>query len=189
MDKTSNEIWKPVVGYDGFYEVSSVGRVRSVYRVVRGKYGKTQSKPGRLLKPATNKDGYYYVTLSKEAKAKHFFIHRLVATAFIQNSPNKEQVNHINEDIKDNRVENLEWVTSKENINHGTRTLRMALTRRQFDRFAKPVLQISAETKRVIAEYRSIREAYRETGADRVSIYRCCSNKQKKAKGFLWKYK
>lgn len=189
MEDFSNEIWKPIVDYEGLYEVSSLGRVRSVDRVVRGNYGHPQSKKGTILKGRVDKDGYIDIVLSKNCKTKHFRAHRLVAIAFIPNPSNKEQVNHINECPSDNRVDNLEWVTCKENINYGTRSSKMAGTRVQRGILSKPVIQIDAATKQVIAEYRSIHEAERETGAKHSNISRCCYGKQKLAKGFLWKFK
>lgn len=112
--------WLPIKNYEGFYEVSDTGLVRSVDRITRH----NRKRKSHVLKMIADRDGYLRVHLSKDNVHKTFIVSRLVATTFIQNSDNKCQVNHINENKLDNRVCNLEWVNPKENINHGTRTTR-----------------------------------------------------------------
>jgi hypothetical protein len=104
------EIWKSLADYDGIYEVSSHGRIRSLPR----KHGKRNKS---ILKPVDN-TRYYQYHLSKNSESKFLLAHRLVASAFIPNPENKPQVNHINGNGKDNRVENLEWATPSENGLH-----------------------------------------------------------------------
>lgn len=104
------EIWKSITGYEGLYEVSNLGRVKSLPKS-KG-YAKSD---GCFMKPFISKDGYLLVTLSKNSNQKHFQIHRLVAKAFIPNIKNKPQVDHINRIRDDNRVENLRWVFPYEN--------------------------------------------------------------------------
>lgn len=101
------EIYKDIVGYEGLYQVSNLGNVKSF------KYGKQ-----RILKPGVNKCGYLNLNLWINSFSKNFKIHRLVAKAFIENIDNKEYVNHINGIKTDNRVENLEWCTASENQLH-----------------------------------------------------------------------
>lgn len=101
------EVWKDINGYEGLYQVSNLGNVKSL------KYGKE-----RILKPDVSKFGYLFVDLCKNNICKSFRVHRLVAIVFIPNLENKEQVNHINGIKTDNMVQNLEWVTAKENIQH-----------------------------------------------------------------------
>ena len=112
------EIWKDVKGYEGIYQVSNTGLVRSIDRVnSRGAKIK-----GRVLAQAEGKGGYKVVCLSKEGKAKEGKVHRLVAQAFIENLGDLPQVNHIDGDKENNEVENLEWVTAKRNIEHAHET-------------------------------------------------------------------
>lgn len=117
----TEEIWKDIEGYEGGYQVSNLGRVRSVERFIKFKQnGKEVVKryKSKILQPYRDKDGYLRVLLSYGGKRKNDFIHRFVAQAFIVNPENKPQVNHINTIKEDNRVENLEWVTCLENIRH-----------------------------------------------------------------------
>lgn len=111
------ETFVPVKDYEGFYEVSNLGRVRSLYRVdCRGQKRKSQIiKQVRIL-------GYHKVSLSKDRIEKQHFVHRLVAIAFIPNTHNKPQVNHIDGNKSNNKLSNLEWCSSLENINHAINT-------------------------------------------------------------------
>lgn len=110
------EIWKSVVGYEGLYEVSSLGNLKSLDRV-KGMYGQLKNYKGRDLKPNSNK-GYLKQILHKDGERKYAQVHRLVAIAFLPNPENKQEVNHKNGIKTDNRVDNLEWVTTSENQKH-----------------------------------------------------------------------
>ncbi|HDR4551277.1 NUMOD4 motif-containing HNH endonuclease [Bacillus cereus] len=112
------ELWKPISGYEGIYEVSSLGRVRSLDRVVVDYRGIEKSVGGKILKPGVTNKGYYIVSLNSVDKRHTLTVHRLVANAFVPNLDNKPQVNHINGIKTDNRICNLEWLTNEENMKH-----------------------------------------------------------------------
>ena len=111
------EVFVDIQGYEG-YQVSNLGRVRSLDRFITRKNSNDKVIKGKILTPTLHKKGYYYVRLGSKGHQKHFYIHRLVATAFISNPDNKPQVNHINGNKADNNVCNLEWVTALENMAH-----------------------------------------------------------------------
>lgn len=122
------EEWRDVVGFEGLYEVSNLGRVKRLAREVRRKNNGnylTKEKIGKI----NNNDRYPKIGLSKKGKSKMYYVHRLVAQAFIPNNENKREVNHINENKLDNRVENLEWVTPKENMRHSYNKIKASLQR------------------------------------------------------------
>lgn len=108
------EIWKDIIGYEGYYQVSNLGNVKSLARK-----GSGSSLKDRILKPGLSGSKYLFVHFSVNGKVKMMQVHRLVAIAFIQNKLNKKEVNHINGIKTDNRVENLEWLSPSENIKHG----------------------------------------------------------------------
>ena len=169
------EEWKPIPGYEGLYEVSNYGRVRSF----------KWSSNGKILSPIKCGNGYLFVILYKDGKAKkHCTIHRLVAEAFIPNPSNFPQVNHMDECKKNNYFENLEWCSSAYNNSYGTRTRRMA------EKNSKPVVQLDKKGN-FISEFESLREASRRTGIADENICRCCNHKPGRysAGGFIWIYK
>jgi len=170
------EIWLPIEGYKGIYEISDLGRVRSL------KYGEK-----RILRPADNGQGYLMVCLCKDGKRKYFSVHRLVALAFVPNMFGLNEVNHINEDKTDNREENLMWVDSKENINWGTRNQRVS-EKNTNGKLSKPVLQFSKNGE-LIKEWSSIHEVHRVLGFSFENISKCCLGKRKSAYNYLWRYK
>ena len=112
------EEWKDIKGYEGFYQVSNIGRVRSLDRYITRSDGVVQFKKGIIKQPKENSDGYYTITLNKNGKNKTIGIHRLVAQAFIPNPDELLEVNHIDYDRKNNNVNNLEWCTHQDNIKH-----------------------------------------------------------------------
>ena len=124
----TEEIWRPVVGYEGLYEVSSYGRARSLDRYVRCDYEKYRLHKGKVLSPGKDKDGYLSVVLSCNGKHKKITIHRLVAQAFIPNPDDLPIINHRDEDKRNNRVDNLEFCDHKYNMNYGTRNTRIRET-------------------------------------------------------------
>ena len=115
------EEWRPIVGYEGLYEVSSYGRVRSLDMYVKARYGNYRLHKGKVLSPGIRPDGYLFVNLTYNGKHKTITVHRLVAQAFLPNPDNLSEVNHKDEDKSNNRVENLEWCDRKYNLNYGSR--------------------------------------------------------------------
>lgn len=117
--KYANEKWVDVVGYEGAYEVSSLGRIRTVERKAKVAHG-FRTVPAKILKPRPHHGGYYCVTFCVGHKRKYQTFHRAVAEAFIPNPSGLPEINHINGDKKDNRVENLEWCTRRQNAAHAS---------------------------------------------------------------------
>lgn len=178
-----NEIWKDINGYEGMYQISNLGNVKSLnYR----KTGKEQ-----ILKPGKNKDGYLQVVLCKNGEHKKYYVHRLVLQAFKGDIPEGYECNHLSEKKEDNRLDNLNLLTRKENNNWGSRTERAgkavskALTNR--NDLSKTVLQFDLEGN-LINEFPSAREVERSLGFAEGAISKCCSGKYKYAYGFIWKY-
>lgn len=167
------EYWKPVLGYEGLYEISSRGRVKSLLR------------NGLILRQYIQTGGeYLYVTLYKNSKPKVFYIHRLVATAFIPNPLNLPQVNHKNEVKTDNFVENLEWVSAKSNSNHGTRSERVKNTKREIS----PIIFQYNKNGNFVKKWRSIPDIVEALGFSYIAIYNCLKGKTKTSNGFVWRY-
>jgi len=119
------EKWKDIKGYEGYYQVSTLGRVRSLDRLIYSKDGHSPYMiNGHIMCDGTSTGGYRMITLSKKGNKRIFHVHRLVASAFIPNPYNKETVNHKDECVTNNKVENLEWMTQAENNAYGTRLYR-----------------------------------------------------------------
>lgn len=174
------EIWKDIPGYEGYYQVSNLGRVRSLDRVIIRKGNHKQTWRGCTLKNKTYSNGYKFVILTTpEYGAKSKLLHRLVAIAFIPNPNGLPQINHKNEDRTDNRVDNLEWCTAKYNINYGNRSAKHRLTQ------IKRVFQFTLDGT-FVAEYDSVTDASRITGIGNIAA--ACRNKYSRAGGFLWSY-
>lgn len=135
----SNEIWKPIKDFEGLYEVSNLGRVKSFDRVVNCGHGKTRVMKGKILKEVKLRDGYFYVRLCKDTISTRKSIHRLVAETYIPNLDNKKEVNHIDGNKRNNNVSNLEWVTPKENMRHAWETglLKPHSTKKKVSRYVK----------------------------------------------------
>lgn len=170
------EIWKSVVGYEGIYEVSNLGNVRNV---------NWRGLGYRNLALARDKDGYLMVTLCNNGIQRVARVHRMVANAFIENPYNKPQVNHKDENKTNNKIDNLEWVNSFENNNHGTRNAR--ISKSKLNTNCKSVLQLEKNGE-LLKEWVSISEVCRQFGYDTGLISRCCMGKKKSAYGYLWKY-
>lgn len=161
------EIWKDIKEYEGMYQISNLGRVKSL------KYGKEYIK-----KISIHHSNYNIIKLHKDGVGKTFQIHRLVAQHFIPNPDNLPQVNHKDENTLNNSVNNLEWCDSKYNANYGTAIQRRSNT------ISKPVLQYTLDGE-FVREWSSVKEC-------KAQGYFCdavCRGVRKTHKGFIWKYK
>jgi hypothetical protein len=118
-----NEIWKDLIGFEGFYKISNLGRIKSIDRYVNSslKNQKSVLRIGKILKLSLDRYGYLKVNIRKNNIKKNITIHRAVALTFIKNTKNLEQVNHIDGNKQNNYVENLEWITNDDNIAHGVK--------------------------------------------------------------------
>ncbi len=174
------EIWKDIKDYEGLYQVSNLGNVKSIKRSCNQRYGLRQVKE-RILKTGKTKKGYLIVALRKDQITKTHAVHLLVANAFIPNANNYPQINHKDENKENNNVNNLEWCTNKYNCNYGTRT------ERQKQKVSKPVLQYDLQGN-FIKKWSSISEAAQQLKICIVSISNNCLGKYKTAGGYRWKY-
>lgn len=171
------EEWRDIPGYEGFYQVSNLGRVKSLDIMVNG--GKSlYKKMGRMRKPVLNsQNGYLTVVLCKNGKHTTCYLHRLVARAFCPGYMPDMVVNHINEIKTDNRASNLEWCTKSYNNLYANKPLRSA----------KPVYQAGLDGA-YIARWASAREASQKLGVEFKNISACCLGKRCSAGGYRWRF-
>lgn len=183
-----NEIWKTIEEFPN-YIVSSYGIVKSL--------GNNKTRKEKILKPKKMENGYLRVVLHKNGEKKYFQVHRLVYETFVGEIPDGMQCNHINEIKSDNRLENLNLMTPKENANWGTRNERISeklkiseLKKGIYNtKNSKPVLQIDKNTNEVIAEFPSAKEVHRQLGYSQGHISACCRMETKQSYGYIWRYK
>lgn len=177
------EIWKDIEGYEGLYQVSNLGRVRSLDRSVVNKLGRKFFYKGQIIKHCYTEDGYAMVSLSDKNKIrKTHRVHRLVAQAFLPNPKNKPQIDHKNRIRDDNRLENLRWVTYHENN----------MNQKEYEHKGscnpkKPIVGINISTGK-LSIYTSFTRASKITNTDQGQISRCCMGIGSKAKGRKWFY-
>ena len=191
-----HEIWKPIRDYEGLYEVSNLGGIKRLEN--------DKNRKEKILKPYKNKLGYLCINLYRDNKVKQMYVHRLVAIAFIPNPENKPCIDHINTIRNDNRIENLRWVTYKENMNN--ELTKEKLSGENSNNYGKPR---SEEIKKKISEsqkggknpkargvfcyelnksWDTSAEASRELNIDSSNITKCCKGKCKSVKGYHFCY-
>ena len=177
----AEEIWKDIKGYEGLYQVSNLGRVKSF----NAKNGRL-SNQSRLLTPKLDRYGYLKLTLCKDKEYKYVTVHRLVALAFINNVENKPEVNHKDGNKLNNCVDNLEWMTGLENIHHA------------FDNELTPKTPLNNPKSIKISQYDltgnfiktfpSTKEVERQLGFSACSVARAAKSKSHFSHNFLWRY-
>lgn len=181
------ETWKPIKGYEGLYEVSNKGNVKTL-------------RKNKIMSQAVGvNNGYCYVGLYKNGKGKNVLVHRIVAIAFIDNPMGKKTVNHIDGNKRNNTVENLEWATHSENHKHAFMTGLKVVSDNQrkaasetgkktcdANRRRKAVVMIKGDD--VIKSFESAHEAARYIGGSPSAIVACCKGKYQTSKGYRWKY-
>ena len=170
------EIWKDISGYEGIYQISNLGRVKSIARKTKNQYGDVN----RILKIKIEKNGYARIGLFKDKKQKFFEVHRLVAQAFIPNTNHYPHVNHKDENKLNNNVENLEWCTPNYNNNYGIRTLKSSITKQ------KKIAQYDLKGN-LIKIWNSQKEAIEKLKISN-HITDVCNNTRKTCGGYKWKF-
>lgn len=192
------EIWKDIKGYEGLYQISNLGNVRSLDKYVNYKNIKQRLIKGKIIKPIDSGNGYMRVSLSNKNNAKAYSIHRLVAEAFMPDKSNFKsmpdedrskvnlddlEVNHKNEFEKwNNRVDNLEWCTRGYNANYGTGN------ERRIKKNKKIILQYDLKGN-FIREWDSMTDVEKQTKTSKGHICQVCKGKRNKAGNYIWKYK
>ena len=171
------EIWKDIEGYEGLYQVSNLGRVRSVDRYD----GLNHFLKGKIKKQTKDKTGYFTTHLWKDGKNKCCKVHRLVAQAFLDNPNNLLQVNHKDEDKTNNRVNNLEWCDAVHNQNWGT------INERRSKSLSTSILQFDLEGN-FIKRWDGMKTAASELCILYQNISKCCRGVRKQFKGYKWGY-
>lgn len=180
------EVWKDIGGYSGIYQVSSLGRVKN-------------TQTNRILKPYKDKNGYQYINIKYKGKTKHYFIHRLIANAFIPNPENKPYIDHINTIKDDNRIENLRWVTSQENNNNPLTRKHLSEAMKIYGSMlgkkgklcpnSKIVLELNKEDNDKIDKlWYSTMDIERETNIPNQIISNICKGKRKQLPDHRFKY-
>lgn len=179
------EIWKDIPEYEGLYQVSNLGRVKSLGRYVKRR-GALMWKNGTVLHAGKDNKGYMTVVLYSDGCKKTVKVHRLVALVFVKNIDKKQQINHINGNKADNRVENLEWCSQSENMQHAWQTGLQGRTHKKNDLKSIKIGQYSLD-EQLVNVFPSMMEAERQTGINSSSISRSV-RKGCKAGGYIWKY-
>jgi len=187
------EIWKPIPGWEQDYEVSNTGKIRSITRVIRHKNGTNKTYKSQLRLLRLDQHGYYHTQLKRGDKRKVMKVHRAVAMAFIPNPLNKPCVNHIDNNIRNNNVENLEWCTMKENTHwmmiqgRADRTETwVARLSQSLDFMRKPVMGTEISTGKTVV-YEGVNKTAND-GFQPSCITVCCQGKRKSHKGYKWEY-
>lgn len=167
-----NEEWKDVVGYEGLYQVSNLGRVKTSFKPIKCHKNSIRFGKEKILSSKIEKNGYERVNLSKDGERKTYSIHRLVAQAFIPNPNNLPQINHKDENKLNNCVENLEWCTAKYNVRESKK---------------KAINQYDFENN-FIKKWECSKEVEENIGISVTSLNNCLKQRSQTAGGYIWRY-
>lgn len=175
------EIWVDIPRYEGIYKASNKGRIKSLDRNYLDKNNKEYTIKGKIKKFFLNKNGYLTVSLSKNGKVKTEYVHYLILSSFTNLRENSMTVNHKDEVKTNNKIENLEWLTNKQNNLYGTKVKRTS------DKKFKKRIKIDKETLKVLKVYENIEDLLND-GYKLLNTKMCCMGINKSAHGFVWKY-
>lgn len=170
------ELWVDIDGYDGDYQISNFGRVKS-----------KKNNTEKILNNNIDGRGYVFVILCKNGIKKTYRVHRLVGIYFIPNPHNYPCLNHKNENKTNNHISNLEWCTYKYNANYGTKTERLKDSLKKSTKNKKQIVQYDMKGN-IINKHNGLREASRITNTQNSSISACCKGKHMTANGYVWRY-
>lgn len=190
----AHEEWRDVVGYEGYYQVSNLGRVRALDRTVQHAYSGTQSLKGHMLTPFRGSEPYYSVMLSKNGKAKSLRVHRLVATAFVPNPDRLNCVNHKDGNKLNNSASNLEWCTQRRNVQHAIDHELLTFDHAGFGSWSKESREhFSKVRKKAIVRsdgkrYECTAEAAKDLGVTYSAVMHVLRGLNKTCKGFKFSY-
>lgn len=189
------EEWKDIKGYEGLYQVSSLGQIRSLDILINIEDSKKDRayksrKKGKILKPFLSNNGYLRVCLCKDRKQTTKAVHRLVAETFLSNPRELPQVNHVDGNKSNNCVANLEWCTAQENIKHSWDNGLSKVTKEMREHCKKYNKKVNQYDKRgdFLKEWESATEAGRNLNIFQQSIVACLKGRTKTAGGYIWKY-
>lgn len=185
MDK---EIWKDIKGYEGLYQISNLGRVKSLKRKVYAGRNKERWQNGKILSNNKNNGkGYKVVALNKNGISKNKYIHRLVAETFLENPNNYKYVNHKDENISNNCLDNLEFCTAQYNCTYNNVHIKRGLKNRNNIQNSKKICQLD-ENGNIIKIFPSISEASRCFNVSSQAISDCLRKIQNHSAGYKWEY-
>lgn len=194
------EVWKDIPNYEGLYQVSNLGNIKSNQKKIYKSNGKAFMnvlRKERILKKSI-RQGYYAVKLYKDNNKKTIPVHRIVAKTFLKNNENKPCVNHIDGNKLNNNVSNLEWCTYSENTLHAYKNGLQKITEKQRENCREMSRLGNEKNKKKVNQYEKngtfikqwecISDVYRDLNIKTTSISACCKRKRKTAGGFIWKY-
>lgn len=187
------EVWKDIPGYEGMYQASNTGKIKSLTRIVNSSYGSKMRITGKIKKLYQHPNGYVYVGLSKNGETRSCRVHRLIAMAFIENKSNLSDVNHKNGKKNDNRLSNLEWCSPSQNSIHAYEMKLRKSPNYWEGKFGalhnlSKAVEMRSKEGVIIKTFASIREAERNTGIANQNITKCLKGKRRSAGGYVWSF-